>query len=142
MVAHDSRSSVATVRYDRRIAAPARVVWNVIARPESIPEWFPGVESCTVDGSTRVIRLRSGLEMPEEILTIDPLLRRFQYRVTSPLYRFHLGTIDVHELGPVDSLCVYSTTASPDVLALVIGGGTAGALEEIERLALVHDTEA
>jgi len=33
-------------------------------------------------------------------------------------------------------LCVYSTTAEPDVMALVIGGGTYGALAQIERLAV------
>ena len=127
---------MATVRYERRIAAPANDVWAVICRPESIPEWFPGVVSCTVDGNIRVIKLRTGIEMPEEILTIDSLLRRFQYRVTSPLYKFHLGTIDVIELGEIDSLCVYSTTAEPAIMALVIGGGTYGALKQIELLAV------
>ena len=127
---------MATVRHERRVAASADAVWSIIADPSSIPHWFPGVTSCTVDGSTRVITLRTGIEMPEEILTIDPLLRRFQYRVTAPIYRFHLGTIDVHDLGPNDSLCVYSTTAEPDIMALVIGGGTWAALAEIERQAL------
>jgi hypothetical protein len=32
-------------------------------------------------------------------------------------------------------LCVYSTTALPDTLALLIAGGTVGALGEIQRLA-------
>lgn len=73
--------------------------------------------------------------MPEEILTNDPLLRRFVYRITAPIYRFHLGVIDVIEIGEDDSLCVYSTTAEPDVLALVVAGGTSDALAEIKRLA-------
>lgn len=127
---------MATVRYERRIAAPADAVWRVIERPETIQDWFPGIESSRVEGSTRTIVLRTGIEMPEDILTIDPLLRRFQYRITSPLYRFHLGTIDVIELGENDSLCVYSTTAEPHVLALVVGGGTYDALIEIEQRAL------
>ncbi len=126
---------MATIRYERRIAAPADVVWSIVRRPESIPEWFPGVVSCTVEGTQRTITLASGISMPEEIMTVDDLQRRFQYRVTAPLYRFHLGTIDVIELGENDSLCVYSTTAEPDVMALVIGGGTYGALERIEQLA-------
>jgi hypothetical protein len=79
--------------------------------------------------------------MPEEILTIDPLIRRFQYRITSPIYRYHLGTIDVHEIAERDALCVYSTTAEPAVLALVIGGGTYGALEEIARRACAVEAE-
>ena len=127
---------MATVRYERRIAASAETVWRVFCVPASIPHWFPGVVSCTVDGPVRVIKLRTGIEMPEEILTIDHLLRRFQYRVTSPLYRFHLGTIDVIALSEEECLCIYSTTAEPDIMALVIGGGTYRALEEIERVAL------
>ncbi len=126
---------MASLRYERRIAASADAVWDVMCRPESIPDWFPGVVSCSVVGKSRTIVTASGLEMPEEILTIDPLLRRFAYRITAPAYRFHLGLIDVIAIGPRDSLCIYSTTAEPDALALIIAGGTLGALEEIRRLA-------
>ncbi|MGA7835859.1 MAG: SRPBCC family protein [Acidimicrobiales bacterium] len=126
---------MASLRHERRINAPADVVWNVIARPESIVDWFPGVVSCTVEGSLRTIRLASGIEMPEELLTIDRLQRRFAYRITAPPYRFHLGVIDVIELTEDESLCIYSTTAEPDALALIIAGGTIGALAEIQRLA-------
>ena len=126
---------MATVRYERRIKASPDTVWNLVRDPRSIPEWFPGITSCDVDGKVRTIHLANGISMPEEIIISDDLLRRFVYRVTSPLYRSHLGTIDVIEIGPKDSLCIYSTTAEPDVLALVIGGGSAGALDEIQRLA-------
>jgi hypothetical protein len=117
------------------VNAPADIVFDVFGRAETIHEWFPGIESCTVEGTTRVITLANGLSMPEEILTVDPVLRRFQYRVTAPMYRFHLGTIDAHELSADETLLVYSTTAEPDVLALVIGGGSHYALAEIARLA-------
>ena len=126
---------MATVRYERRIKASPDTVWNLVRDPRSIPEWFPGITSCDVVGKVRTIHLANGISMPEEIIISDDLLRRFVYRVTSPLYRSHLGTIDVIEIGPKDSLCIYSTTAEPDVLALVIGGGSAGALDEIQRLA-------
>jgi hypothetical protein len=125
---------MASLRHERRIAAPADVVWNAICRPETIPDWFPGIVSCTVEGNIRTVKTASGIEMPEEILTIDPLIRRFAYRITAPIYRFHLGVIDVIELGVNDTLCVYSTTAEPDTLALIIAGGTIGALVEIQRL--------
>lgn len=126
---------MASLRHDRRISAPASVVWDVVRQPETIPAWFPGIVSCTVEGSTRVVTTASGLQMSEEILTNDDRQRRFAYRVTSPIFKFHLGVIDVISLGPDDSLCVYSTTAEPDTLALLIAGGTVGALEEIARLA-------
>jgi hypothetical protein len=126
---------MASLRHERRISATADVVWNVITRPETIPDWFPGVVSCTVEGTKRVLTLASGLEMPEEIICNDALQRRFVYRITAPLYTFHLGSIDVIDLGDNTSLCVYSTTAEPDTLALIIAGGTYGALLEIQRIA-------
>ena len=126
---------VASLRHERRIAADADTVWRVVRRPESIPEWFPGIVSCTVEGNLRVITTASGLEIPEEILSNDDALRHFAYRITAPQYSFHLGVIDVFQIAPGDSLCVYSTTAIPDTLALLIAGGTLGALDEIQRLA-------
>lgn len=126
---------VASFRHERRIAADAVTVWDVVRRPESIPQWFPGIVSCTVEGNLRVITTATGLEIPEEILSNDDALRHFAYRITAAPYTFHLGVIDVIEIAPNDSLCVYSTTALPDTLALLIAGGTVGALGEIQRLA-------
>jgi polyketide cyclase/dehydrase/lipid transport protein len=126
---------VASIRHERRIAANADTVWGVVRRPGSIPLWFPGIVSCTVEGNLRVITTAAGLEIPEEILCNDDALRHFAYRITAPQYAFHLGVIDVFEIAPEDSLCVYSTTALPDTLALLIAGGTVGALNEIQRLA-------
>ena len=67
----------------------------------------------------------TGLEIPEKILANDDASRHFAYRITAPQYAFHLGVIDVIEIADNDSLCVYSTTALPDTLALLIAGGTA-----------------
>lgn len=126
---------MATLRYERRVDAPADVVWNVVHDPASITQWFPGIVWCRVEGTQRTIRTATGLEMPEEILENDSLTRHFAYRITAPMYRFHLGTIDVLALDETSSTCVYETTAEPDVLALLIGGGSIGALKEIARLA-------
>ena len=126
---------MASMRYETRIRATADEVWRVVTEPTSIVDWFPGIVSCVVDDKLRTITTATGLELPEEILTNDPLLRRFAYRVTLPIFKFHLGVIDVIELSPEESLCIYSTTAEPDVMALIIAGGTKGALDEIKRLA-------
>ena len=126
---------MASLRYEKRIKASADVVWSVVTRPESIPEWFPGIVSCSVEGTTRVVTTASGMEIPEEIICNDSLQRRFAYRITAPAYTFHFASIDVIDLGDNDSLCVYATTAEPDTLALIIGGATVGALLEIQRIA-------
>ena len=127
---------MASLRHERRIAASADAVWGVVRRPEDIVTWFPGITDVAVEGTMRTVTTATGLVIPERIMVIDDTLRRFAYTITAPLYRFHLGVIDVFELGSSDSLCVYSTTAEPDLLCLVVAGATAAALEHIERLAL------
>jgi uncharacterized protein YndB with AHSA1/START domain len=126
--------TLGSIRHEVRVRRPADEVWALVGDPTRLPEWFPGIDACTVDGSTRVITLGSGLPMPEEILVVDPVQRRFQYRITAPMFRHHRGTIDVIDLGDDTSLVVYSTEADPRTMALTIGGGTAGALDELHRL--------
>jgi len=122
-----------TVRREAIIAAPADTVWARITDPGAIVEWFPGVVQADVDGTTRVITTNAGLPIPEEIITNDPTLRRFQYRVTSPMMQSHLGTVDVFDLGDGRSLVSYSTDATPDPVALIIGGATGNAVKELKR---------
>jgi uncharacterized protein YndB with AHSA1/START domain len=116
------------MRHTVRLACPPDDVWALVGDASRLPEWWTGIDECTVEGDTRTIVTRSGLPMPERILTVDPALRRFQYRITSPLLAEHLSTIDVHDLGDGTSLVVYSVDAEPAVLALVIAGGARAAL--------------
>ena len=122
-----------SIRHEIRIARPADAVWARVSDAGALHEWFPGIEACTVDGNTRVITMGSGLPMPEEILVNDSTQRRFQYRITAPLFKHHRGTIDVIDLGDDTCLVVYSTEADPRTMALVIAGGTLGALHELKR---------
>ena len=127
---------MATIRREIRIAASADDVWKVVGRPDLLHHWFPGMSDCTVqtvDGvTTRTIVVGAGIPMPEEILINDPIQRGFQYRLTVPAFEFHRGTIDVIELAPDDTLVVYSTDCIPNAMALVIGGATGGALDELK----------
>ncbi|TVR27831.1 MAG: SRPBCC family protein [Ilumatobacter sp.] len=122
-----------SVRHHLRIDRPADQVWELAGDPARLHEWFPGIDACQVDGTRRVITLGSGIPMPEEILVNDPVLRRFQYRLDLPMIQHHRGTIDVLDLG--DGTCVvsYQTDCDPRTMALTIGGGTAGALDELKR---------
>jgi hypothetical protein len=124
---------MATVRREIRIRRPPEDVWAVLGDPGTIHEWFPGIVASSVEGDVRTVTLGSGLPLPERIVTNDPILRRFQYRVEGGLFRNHLGTIDVLDLGDGSSMVVYSTDAEPDVMALVIGGATGAALHELRR---------
>jgi hypothetical protein len=123
-----------SVRRQVRIACPPDEVWAIVGDPARIQEWFPGIESSTVDGTTRVIVTGSGLPMPEEIVTNDPLQRRFQYRITAPMIREHLSTLDVLDLEDGTSLVVYSADADPSTMALVIAGAAGNALEHLRTM--------
>jgi uncharacterized protein YndB with AHSA1/START domain len=124
----------ASVRREVRIAAPADRVWDVVGDPTRLAEWFPGVVSCAVDGTSRVVTTGSGLPMPEELLTVDRLQRRFQYRITAPPFNEHLATVDVHDLGDGTSLVVYGTDADPATMALVLGGAAGNALQHLRHI--------
>jgi hypothetical protein len=123
-----------SVRREVRIACPPDAVWAVVGDPTRLAEWFPGVVSCTVDGTMRVVTTGGGVPIPEDLLTIDPLQRRFQYRITGGLVREHLSTIDVIDLGDGTSLVVYAVDADPSTMALVIGGAAGNAIEHLRRL--------
>jgi len=124
---------MASIRRDIRINCPADEVWTVAGRPELLHLWFPGIVNCTVDGNIRIITTGAGIPMPEEIITNDALQHRFQYRITAALFSSHLATLDVIDIGDGTCMAVYSTDAEPAVMALVIAGGTSGALAELKR---------
>jgi len=127
-------SARASVRRHVRIAAPADEVWALVGDPTRLPEWFPGIVAAVVDGDQRTITTGSGLPMPEEIVTNDPLQRRFQYRITAPIVREHLSTLDVIDLGDGTCLAVYGADADPATMALVIAGAAGNALEHLRDL--------
>jgi hypothetical protein len=126
--------ALGSVRHHVVINRPAAVVWALVGEPARLQEWLPGITACSVDGSVRTVTLGTGLPLPEEILVNDATLRRFQYRITAPLFRFHRGTIDVVDLDEGRCLVSYATDADPRTMALTIGGGTAGALDRLKVL--------
>jgi uncharacterized protein YndB with AHSA1/START domain len=122
-----------SIRHQIRIRRSAADVWALAGDPTRLHTWFPGIVDCKVDGNARVITTGVGLPMPEQIVMNDDAQRRFQYEITAPMFRKHRGTIDVIELDTDECLVVYSTDCEPRAMALVIGGGTHGALAELKR---------
>jgi carbon monoxide dehydrogenase subunit G len=120
-----------SVRRHVRINRPAADVWAVVGDPARIQEWFVGIDSSTVDGDVRVITTGAGLPIPEQIVTNDQVQRRFQYRITGPMVREHLSTLDVLDLGDGTSVAMYSADADPSTMALVIAGAAGSALEHV-----------
>ena len=130
---------MATLRSHARIQRSADDVWAVVARPERIREWFPGVVDATVADGVRTITLRTGMPLVEDIVTVDNHLRRFQYRVTGPMpVKYHLATVDVIDDDPAGEqtscLLVYSTEIEPEPMAFVFDGAIADAVATLARM--------
>lgn len=114
---------MATLRSTARIARPAADVWAVVSDAGTISTWFPDIEKSSADATSRSCTLAGGTVLDEDIVTNDAALRRFQYRIhpgALPVEQ-HLGTVDVIEVGPADTLVVYSTEITPDSLSRVMG---------------------
>jgi uncharacterized protein YndB with AHSA1/START domain len=127
-----------TIRHDMRIACPARLVWPYIADPDRLADWFPGMRSTQMNEGTweRRVVTNAGVEQIEEIVTIDAILMRFQYRILPNfVVRSHLATIDVVAIDEQSCLVLYATEMEPRAFALAIGGGTLDALHELKRQA-------
>lgn len=132
---------MATVRRERLIHHRADAVWGILGDPESLPRWFPGIATCVYSDSdepgvigTRAVTTRAGLSLNEEIITLDPLLRRLQYRIAGGVLSHHLATVDVIELPGDQCMAIYGTDAEPAVMALVLGGAAGEGLENVERI--------
>ena len=123
-----------SVRRQVHIERTPADVWALVGDPSRLPEWFPGITDAVIDGTSRIITTGAGLPMPEEIVTLDPLQRRFQYRITGPMFTEHLSTLDVLDLDDGTTLVVYGVDAVPATLALVIGGAAGNALEHLRTM--------
>ena len=121
-------------RREVRIGASAEEIWAVLGDPARLAEWYPGIAACTVEGDIRTVTTRSGITLPEQIVTLDPLQHRFQYRIVAPFFTEHLATVDVIDLGDGSCLTVYAVDANPSMMALVLGGAGAKGLSNLRDL--------
>jgi Polyketide cyclase / dehydrase and lipid transport len=125
-----------SIRHHVVIERAADEVWPRIADGNRLQEWFPGLKSSVVNEDIweRRIVTQNDIEQVEEIVTIDSLMRRFQYRILPNfVVRKHLATVDVIELDPGRCLVTYSTDMEPRSFALAVGAGTRDALVELKR---------
>lgn len=124
---------MATFRVHTRVPTPPDEVWAVLRDVDTIPQWFPGVDKATFDGTHRSLELSDGGRITARVVTSDDELRRFQYSFVEglpPPITFHLGTLDVIEDG-TGSLVVYSQQVEPDALGEIVGPAVAGGIEGI-----------
>jgi carbon monoxide dehydrogenase subunit G len=126
---------MATLRSHITIDRPADEVWSVVSDAGRISEWFPAVATSTASDNGRSCQLEGGVPLEEEVVTNDPGLRRFQYRIVGggvPA-ESHLGTVDVLGLDDGRSLVVYSTEITPDELASTMGTAIEGGVRGLKN---------
>ena len=105
---------MATVRQHIRIRRSPEDVWKVVSDAGAVASWFPGMATSSLDGDIRACTMTAGVSVREQIVTCDPGLRRFQYRIVeAPMpVDFHLATIDVLD-DPDGALVIYGAEIDP-----------------------------
>lgn len=129
---------MATIRRVRRFQRPAADIWAVVGKIDILHTWWPGIidTAMSTDDEGRQVRtvtMSNGIPAPETILEVDHIQRHLTYTLNLPIISFHRCTIDVIELAPEECIVVYSTDCVPKPMALILGGASGGALDELER---------
>src|SRR5262245_17290726 len=121
---------MATYRFDTRVRQAPDEVWALLTEVSTIPQWFPGVEEASFDGTHRILQTERGT-MRSLVVTNDEQLRRFQYRFVEGLpapIEYHLGTVDVLPDGQ-GSRIVYSQEILPDTLGPIVEAAVGAGIE-------------
>jgi ribosome-associated toxin RatA of RatAB toxin-antitoxin module len=126
--------ALGSIRHHCILRHSARRVWDLVGDPSRVHEWLPGIAACEVEGSSRKVTLGNGLVLPEEILVLDHVQRRFQYRIDAGFFTYHRSTLDVIALGEESCVAVYSVDADPRAMALVVAGAAAAGLESLNEV--------
>lgn len=88
-----------TIEVQRKMLAPAGVVWSVIRDVGAIDTWIPMVARCSLNKSVRVAVFQDGGSATEEILEIDEehMWYTYKYLHGALPIDFYVSTISLHE---------------------------------------------
>ncbi len=118
---------------DVAVGAPPDEVWAKVGDFGGIGEYFPGIESCRLEGDDRVIGL-FGMEIRERLLARDDAGRTLTYSVVDGVpIESHTATISVEPEGD-GSKVIWAYDVTPDEMAPVFGDTYKAALAAIEDL--------
>jgi len=124
---------VAEGAVDVSVGAPPDEVWAKLGDFGGIGEYFPGIESCRLEGDDRVIGL-FGMEIRERLMTRDDAGRTLTYSVVAGVpVESHTATITVEPEGD-GSKVTWTYAVTPDEMAPVFGDSYQAALTSVENL--------
>ncbi|MGO8825462.1 MAG: SRPBCC family protein [Acidimicrobiales bacterium] len=117
---------------DVTVGATPDEVWAKVGDFGGVADFFPGVESCRLEGDDRVIGL-FGMEIRERLLARDDQSRTLTYSVVAgvPL-ESHTATVSVLPEGE-GSRVIWAYDVSPDEMAPVFGDSYQAALNSLEN---------
>jgi carbon monoxide dehydrogenase subunit G len=98
------------------IDAPAEQVWTVVGDFGGIASWMPGIESCRVEGDTRIIETM-GMTISERLVSKDDGDRKLTYSIAdgAPV-ESHEAVITVIPKGEAAQV-TWDVEAAPDEMA-------------------------
>ena len=118
---------------DVSVGAPPDEVWAKLGDFGGIGEYFPGIESCRLEGDDRVIGL-FGMEIRERLMMRDDQKRTLTYSVVAGVpVESHSATITVEPEGD-GSKVTWAYAVTPDEMAPVFGDSYQAALTSVENL--------
>jgi len=121
---------VSKARAEAELSTAPEQVWAVVGDFGSI-DWFPGIESCIVDGPDRILKM-AGMEITERLESRDDEARTITYRIVAgvPVVN-HRATISVVPSGS-GSQVTWEVEIEPDDMAALFQSTYQQALDALK----------
>jgi carbon monoxide dehydrogenase subunit G len=117
----DQGGAVGKARAEITIDKTPDAVWDVVGDFGGIGGWMPGIESCTVDGDDRLLKMM-GMEITERLLSRDDDSRAIVYGIVGGVpVAHHEATITVVPEGG-QSRVTWDVEVEPDDMTEMMQG--------------------
>jgi carbon monoxide dehydrogenase subunit G len=109
---------MAQLSFETKVDADAEKAWGLAGSFGGLENFFPGVESCEVEGDVRTLQAM-GATIRERELERDDAERRYAYSIIESPFEgltHHKATVRVEEDGEA-SVVIYEVEIEPDEMA-------------------------
>ena len=126
---------MASIRKEIRIDAPATLIWDALQDVGALhTRLVPGfVTDTRMEGNTRVVTFGNGMVAREEIISIDPTLRRVAWAVVGQQFRHYSGAAWVEADPKGGSRFFWTADLLPDELASKVDQMMTLGIERVKR---------
>jgi uncharacterized protein YndB with AHSA1/START domain len=110
---------MASIRKEIRIDAPVERVWDALRDVGALhTKLVPGfVKDTRMEGNTRVVTFGNGMTAREEIVSVDPVLRRVAWAIVGQQFHHYNGAAWVEPDPKGGSRFVWTADVLPNELA-------------------------